>query len=266
MDVDILIVDENDQVIGQKSRAEMDYSTDTCRVSAVWIINSSGEVLIAQRKFTKKRDPGLWGPSVAGTVEAGESYEKNAQKEVEEELGISNFTLKELAKIQASPHRNYFCQVYSALVDLPIEDFSIQEDEVEQIRWISLEELRKDIEGSPKNYLASMQDWVTMLENERIGGAGSVYTKKSYPELFEKVLSGEKTFDMRIADFDCQPGDILEQIEVGYDGVPMGRSVRKKVGIVLKTKDIDFWSQQDIDRYGYQVISLLNEEVEISVK
>ena len=60
-----------------------------------------------------------------------------------------------------------------------------------------------------------------------------IITKKSYPDLFEKVMTGEKTFDMRVADFDIQPGDILEQIEVNYDETPsaeIGRaSCRERV-------------------------------------
>ena len=83
-----------------------------------------------------------------------------------------------------------------------------------------------------------------------------IIAKKSYPDLFEKVLAGEKTFDMRVADFDIQPGDILEQIEVNYDGTPTGRTVRHVVGEVLRTKEIDFWKQEDINQYGYQVMSL----------
>ena len=83
-----------------------------------------------------------------------------------------------------------------------------------------------------------------------------IITKKSYSDLFEKVLTGEKTFDMRIADFNIQPGDILEQIEINYDGTPTGRKVRHIVGEVLHTKEIDFWKQEDIDQYGYQVMSL----------
>ena len=83
-----------------------------------------------------------------------------------------------------------------------------------------------------------------------------IIAKKSYPDLFEKVLAGEKTFDMRVADFDIQPGDILEQIEVKYDGAPTRRTVRHLVGEVLRTKEIDFWKQEDINQYGYQVMSL----------
>ena len=84
-----------------------------------------------------------------------------------------------------------------------------------------------------------------------------VVRKKSYPELFE--LSGEKTFDMRIADITIEPGDILEQVEVTHDGVPTGRTVRHTVGTVLRTKEIDFWPPEEIDRYGYQVISLRSQ-------
>lgn len=88
----------------------------------------------------------------------------------------------------------------------------------------------------------------------------NVIVKKSFSELFEQVLAGQKTFDMRIADFDCQPGDMLEQVEVSNEGVPTGRTIRHKVGSVLRTKQIDFWSQEDINKYGFQVISLLDED------
>ena len=61
---------------------------------------------------------------------------------------------------------------------------------------------------------------------------------------------------MRVADFDIQPGDILEQIEVKYEEHQPGRTVRHVVGEVLRTKEIDFWKQEDINQYGYQVMSL----------
>lgn len=86
-----------------------------------------------------------------------------------------------------------------------------------------------------------------------------IISKKSYPDLFEKVLAGEKTFDMRVADLDIQPGDILEQIEINYGGTPTGRKVRHIVGEALRTKEIDFWKQEDIDQYGYQVMSLAEQ-------
>lgn len=84
--------------------------------------------------------------------------------------------------------------------------------------------------------------------------------KKAYQPYFDEVLKGNKTFDVRVADFDCQPGDvlILEEID-NKTRKPTGREIRKRVGYVLRTKDVTFYDPKDIDKYGYQVISLLDD-------
>ncbi len=95
--------------------------------------------------------------------------------------------------------------------------------------------------------------------------------KKISPEYFEKILSGEKTFEYRVNDFDCQPGDILILDEYEYtqgQGTTegrrsTGRSIRKKVGYVAKTVDFDWLNRPDVkadlEKYGAQIISLLDE-------
>lgn len=85
--------------------------------------------------------------------------------------------------------------------------------------------------------------------------------KKAFPALFAEVLSGNKTFDLRLADFDCQPGDVLVLDEVSeIDKQPTGRSIRKRVGYVLKTKELAFFATKDTQQYGYQIMSLLDED------
>lgn len=85
--------------------------------------------------------------------------------------------------------------------------------------------------------------------------------KKAYPALFAEVASGRKMFDLRLADFDCKPGDILVLEEVSEtDKKPTDRSIRKKVGYVLRTKELDFFPPEDIATYGYQVMSLSDED------
>jgi len=81
--------------------------------------------------------------------------------------------------------------------------------------------------------------------------------KKTWPEYFEKVLSGEKNFDLRLADFDCEAGDILVLRE--WDPKLKeytGREIEKKVSYVIKTKDIKFWPQEEVERHGFMVMSL----------
>ena len=53
----IIIVDENDNIIGYKERGTIEQS-DIDRVSALWITNSKGEFLLARRAYTKKNNPG----------------------------------------------------------------------------------------------------------------------------------------------------------------------------------------------------------------
>ena len=88
----------------------------------------------------------------------------------------------------------------------------------------------------------------------------SLIEKKIWPEYFEKVLNGSKTFELRLADWDCGEGDTLLLKEYDQEKkVYTGREITKKVGYVLKTKDISLFNANEIELYGYQVISLLDE-------
>ncbi len=83
--------------------------------------------------------------------------------------------------------------------------------------------------------------------------------KKAWPEYFEKVLSGEKTYDLRLADWKIEPGDVLLLQEWDPEAqIYTGREISKKAGYVGKTKPNDIWTNEEIDKYGYQIISLLD--------
>lgn len=85
--------------------------------------------------------------------------------------------------------------------------------------------------------------------------------KKTISSLFQEVASGNKTFDVRLADWQCNAGDILILDEIDDETkIPTGRSVRKRVGYILNTQETSFFSKKDIEKYGLQVISLLEEK------
>ena len=63
--------------------------------------------------------------------------------------------------------------------------------------------------------------------------------KKCWPKYFKKILSREKTFDIRLADWKCSVGDTL---------------VLKKWS--SKIKDLKFFKKGEIDKYGFQIIGL----------
>ena len=81
--------------------------------------------------------------------------------------------------------------------------------------------------------------------------------KKAWSELFEKVRTGEKTFDLRLDDFRCKVGDILILREWNpKEKKYTGRVLERKVTFVLKSKDVlKFWSEEEIAKNGFQVIA-----------
>ncbi|MEI6597019.1 MAG: DUF3850 domain-containing protein [bacterium] len=79
--------------------------------------------------------------------------------------------------------------------------------------------------------------------------------KKIWSQYFEKVISGEKKFELRLADWECNAGDILVLREWNPETKEYtGRQIQKEVGYVIKTKECNLFSREDIERYGWQVI------------
>lgn len=81
--------------------------------------------------------------------------------------------------------------------------------------------------------------------------------KKILSEYFEQILAGAKTYELRLGDFDIEEGDTLLLRE--WTGTEYtGRELQKSVGYVGKWKmDELFWTKEEIEKHGLQVISLL---------
>jgi len=152
----IIEVDENDNEIGLRDRK--DRSGDFIyRVSALWVINSKGDILLAQRALDKEHDPGKWGPAVAGTVEEGETYFSNIVKEAEEEIGLKNINPTAGPKIKREGRWKYFGQWYFLTVDKSIEEFKVSEREVAGLKWFGKAELEKALSERLDDFLPSVK-------------------------------------------------------------------------------------------------------------
>jgi len=80
--------------------------------------------------------------------------------------------------------------------------------------------------------------------------------KKTWPDAFQKIFSGVKNVELRLADFECKPGDVLVLRE--FDPKTKnytGRVIEKEVKYVMRTKEQPYWSKDEIERYGFQVMS-----------
>lgn len=151
----IIIVDEDDNIIDYKYRDELG-DDDIYRVSALWVTNSQGEILIAKRHHTKRHHPNKWGPAVSGTVEQGETYNENIIKETAEEIGLSDSKPMHNKKVMIDNKYHHFTQWYTLKIDKNINDFNFQKNEIEEIKWISPEEIIKQVNEHPEEFTPSM--------------------------------------------------------------------------------------------------------------
>ncbi len=79
--------------------------------------------------------------------------------------------------------------------------------------------------------------------------------KKIWKEYFEQIISGKKKFELRLADFEINEGDTLILEEWDKDKKEYtGRKIEVVANYVLKTKGLDFWPPEEVEKYGYQII------------
>lgn len=158
----IIIVNEKDNVTEYKNRDTIKQE-DIYRVSALWITNSDGQILLSRRALNKSHDPGKWSPAVAGTVEEGEDYEVNILKEAEEEIGLKDIKPQIGPKERVSGEHNFFVQWYLLEIDKPINEFVVNQDEVGEIKWFLKKDLRQKIENDSAKFSKTMDRWIQLF-------------------------------------------------------------------------------------------------------
>jgi isopentenyl-diphosphate Delta-isomerase len=113
------IVDCDDRVTGSGTRREIHEKGLLHRAVHVFVFNTAGEIFIQRRSAAKDRHPLKLDSSAAGHVDPGESYEITAQRELEEELGITA-PVKKILWMRAQPETdNEHVALFSLVTDLP---------------------------------------------------------------------------------------------------------------------------------------------------
>ncbi len=160
-----LLVDKNDEYKGVKLRSELTQS-DIIRISSVWIHDSQGNILLAQRGFNKKKDPGKWGPAVAGTHSEGDTYESNAIRETMEEIGVvlaeKNFLARKKFFVER-PQESFFCTVFLAQVEKTAQ-LTVDPVEVAAVKWFTRNELITALEDRNADFIRSVRYYFDLFE------------------------------------------------------------------------------------------------------
>ena len=164
MDEYIDILDAEGQLTGQVELKSMAHHLGLYHASVhCWLYTPDQHILLQQRASDKDSFPDLWDISVAGHIGQGESPEKTAVREIQEEIGYT-VLIKDLQKIgvlQASKepkpgfYDNEFHHIFLVPFQGEIKNLRLQKEEVQDIKCISTAQFTNEIQNPilAKNYV-----------------------------------------------------------------------------------------------------------------
>lgn len=158
-DLEIIpVVNHNDDIIWYKARKDITHE-DIYRVSACWIKDKEWNILLAQRSFTKKHNPGKRWPAVAGTVQQDETYLQNIIKEIKEEVNIDAIESDVMLwpkRLRDGEHK-YFWQWFILTYTWDKSLLKAEEWAVEQLKRYTPDELQDLITNHWEDCLQSLE-------------------------------------------------------------------------------------------------------------
>jgi 16S rRNA (adenine1518-N6/adenine1519-N6)-dimethyltransferase len=147
-------VDDEDRVIGQKTRGEVHAQGLIHRAIHIFVFNKYGELLLQKRSHLKDAMPEKWDSSAAGHVDSGEDYLPAAVRELEEELGITTTAekLQKLVKIRPCAATGFeWVELYRAEHD---GDVTFPSSEIECLEWFTVPEIAAWVAARPQDFAA----------------------------------------------------------------------------------------------------------------
>ena len=152
----VILVNEKDQEIGLMPKLEAHQKAVLHRAFSVFIFNSENELMLQQRASDKYHSPNLWTNTCCSHQRSGESNIQAGTRRLYEEMGFTT-SLKEITSfIYKAPFDNGLTEheLDHIMVGYYNEDPVINSDEVEDWKWMKIEDVKKDISLNPDLYTA----------------------------------------------------------------------------------------------------------------
>ena len=164
MEENVVLVSENDEVLGLMEKMQAHQNGILHRAFSVFLFNANGEMLLQKRAAGKYHSPNQWTNACCSHPKSGETYLDGAKRRVFEELGIET-------NLEEKFHFIYKADVGQNLWEHELDhvftgnfegEFHLNPDEVSEVRYISMDNLEKEMKNNPENFT----EWFKIILEE----------------------------------------------------------------------------------------------------
>ena len=150
----VILVNEKDEQIGTMPKLEAHEKGVLHRAFSVFVLNDSGELMMQQRAASKYHSPLLWTNSCCSHQRVGESNIEAGKRRLFEEMGFVTELKDVVSFIYKASFDNGLTEheFDHVLVGTYNENPNINIDEVNNFKWMTLEQVKVDMELNPEIY------------------------------------------------------------------------------------------------------------------
>ena len=153
----VILVDQNDNPIGKEDKVKCHLPNGKLhRAFSALIFNGEGKLLLTKRSEGKMLWPNEWDGTVASHPRESETYMSSAERRMSEEIGI-DCKVSYVNKFEYHvPYKdigseNEICGTLIGAID-SFDKSSLIKDEISEIKWISPDELKNELEQNRDVY------------------------------------------------------------------------------------------------------------------
>jgi isopentenyl-diphosphate delta-isomerase len=154
MQKDIILVDEEDNVIGSSHKLKVHQEGKLHRAFSIFIFNSKNELLLQKRADTKYHSASLWSNTCCSHPKPEEKLMAAAHRRLKEEMGFD-------CKLSKISHLLYKTTLSNDLIEYEFDHLlighfdgipAINTEEVSDCKWISIASIVKEINSNKDQY------------------------------------------------------------------------------------------------------------------
>ena len=152
----VVLVDEHDNQVGLMPKMEAHEKAILHRAFSVFVFNDQGELMLQQRAATKYHSPLLWTNTCCSHQRDGETSLAAGKRRLQEEMGFVCDLTEVFQFVYKAPFDNGLTEheLDHVMIGTYNGEPNINPEEVASHKWMSLEDVKNDMEDNPQQYTA----------------------------------------------------------------------------------------------------------------